>query len=87
MAFLQERVIKSLHVCSYWFLFSDAYVNGLRATFLRYRNSGVPPFHSICVDSPPLKDLNSFEANLTDITDGSGPNQDFSLAIGEGVVA
>jgi len=33
---------------------------------------------------PPLKDLNSSQANLTNITYGSGPNQDVTLAIGEG---
>eukprot|EP00253_Pinus_taeda_P014345 PITA_14345 len=84
---LKERVMKALQVWSDWFLFSDAYVNGLRATFLRSGNSGVPPFHSICGDAPPLKDLDSSEANLTDITDGSGPNQDAALAIGEGAAA
>lgn len=49
---VQERVLKVLQVWADWFLFSDAYVNGLRATFLRYGNSGVIPFHSICGDAP-----------------------------------
>jgi len=32
-----------------------------------------------------LKDLDSSKANLKNITDGFGPNQDASLAIGKGV--
>ncbi|KAL2489934.1 RNA recognition motif (RRM)-containing protein [Forsythia ovata] len=36
---LKERVLKVLQVWADWFLFSDAYVNGLRATFLRSGNS------------------------------------------------
>ncbi|KAJ0091258.1 hypothetical protein Patl1_12668 [Pistacia atlantica] len=44
---LKERVLKVLQVWSDWFLFSDAYVNGLQATFLWSRNSGVTSFHSI----------------------------------------
>jgi U2-associated protein SR140 len=84
---LKERVMKALQVWSDWFLFSDAYVNGLRATFLRSGNSGVPPFHSICGDAPPLKDLDNSETTLMDITDGAGPNQDAALAIGEGAAA
>jgi len=59
-------------------------VNGRRTTFLQFGNLGVPPFHSICGDAPPLKDLDSSESNLTDIKDGSGPNQDVSMVIGEG---
>jgi len=31
-----------------------------------------------------LKDLDSSESNITDITDGSGPNQDVAMVIGEG---
>lgn len=59
-------------------------MNGQRATFLCFENSGVPPFHSICGDAPPLKDLDSSESNLTDITDGSGPNKYVAMLIGEG---
>eukprot|EP01018_Ginkgo_biloba_P033999 Gb_18824 [translate_table: standard] len=81
---LKERVLKALQVWSDWFLFSDAYVNGLRATFLRPGNSGVPPFHSICGDAPPLKDLDNLERSCMDIAEGAEPNQDAALAIGEG---
>ena len=84
MASFQERVMKVLQVWSDWFLLSYAYVNVQRDTFLRFGNSSVPPFHSICWDAPPLKDLDSSESNLTDITDGSGPNQDVAMVIGEG---
>ena len=56
----------------------------MRASFLRFGNSGAPAFHSICGDASPLKDLDNFEAKLTNIIDGSGPNQDVSLAIREG---
>ena len=62
-------------------------MNGQRASFLRFGNSCVPPFHSICGDAPPLKDLDSSEPNLTEITDGSGPNQDVAMVIGEGEIA
>ena len=59
MVSLQERVMKVLEVWSDWFLLSYDYVNGKRATFLQFGNSSVPPFHSICGDAPPLKDLDS----------------------------
>ena len=68
--------MKVLQVWSYWFLLSYAYVSGWRSSFLWFGNSGVPPFHSIYGDAPPLKDLESFEPNLTDITNGSDPNQE-----------
>lgn len=63
-----------------WFLFSDAYVNGLRATFLRSSNSGVVPFHSICGDAPEIEKKTSSE----DANDGGKLNQDAALAMGKG---
>lgn len=77
-------MIKVIQVWSNRSLLSYAYVNGWRATFLQFGNSGVPSFHSICGDVPPLKDLDSFESNLTDIKYGSGLNQDVAMVIGEG---
>lgn len=56
-----------------WFLFSDAYVNGLRSTFLRSGNSGVVSFHSISGDAPETEDKAS--------SDDTGP--DAALAIGK----
>ncbi|KAF2287287.1 hypothetical protein GH714_039545 [Hevea brasiliensis] len=63
---LKERVLKVLQVWSDWFLFSDAYVNGLRATFLRSSTSGVISFHSICGDAPEIEK----KFNSEDIGDG-----------------
>lgn len=81
---LKERVLKVLQVWSDWFLFSDAYVNGLRATFLRSGNSGVPPFHTILGDAPPVKEVSSMD----DVTpDSLELDQDAALAIGEGAAA
>jgi U2-associated protein SR140 len=77
---LKERVHKVLQVWSDWFLFSDAYVNGLRATFLRPGNCGVIPFHSICGDAPELEKKTTSE----DTGDGSKANQDAALAMGKG---
>ncbi|XP_043704862.1 protein RRC1-like isoform X2 [Telopea speciosissima] len=77
---LKERVLKVLQVWSDWFLFSDAYVNGLRATFLRPGNSGVLPFHSICGDAPEIENKKSSE----DTTDGGKISQDAALAMGKG---
>lgn len=77
---MQERVLKLLQVWSDWFLFSDAYVNGLRATFLRLGNSGVTPFHSLCGDAPEIER----KANSDDLGDGSKINQDAELAMGKG---
>ncbi|XP_021889368.1 protein RRC1-like [Carica papaya] len=77
---LKERVLKVLQVWSDWFLFSDAYVNGLRATFLRSGNSGVIPFHSICGDAPEIEK----KSNSEDTGDGSKSNQDAALAMGKG---
>ncbi|XP_017983016.1 PREDICTED: protein RRC1 isoform X1 [Theobroma cacao] len=77
---LKERVLKVLQVWSDWFLFSDAYVNGLRATFLRSGNSGVAPFHSICGDAPEIEKNTSSE----DAGDGIKGNQDAALAMGKG---
>ncbi|XP_065861968.1 protein RRC1-like isoform X2 [Euphorbia lathyris] len=77
---LKERVMKVLQVWSDWFLFSDAYVNGLRATFLRSSTSGVVPFHSICGDAPEIEKKTSTE----DTGDGGKTNQDGALAIGKG---
>ncbi|XP_047969744.1 LOW QUALITY PROTEIN: protein RRC1-like [Salvia hispanica] len=77
---LKERVMKVLQVWADWFLFSDAYVNGLRATFLRSSNSGVIPFHSICGDAPELER----KAGSAEAGDGEKFNQDAALAIGKG---
>ncbi|GAB4828740.1 Protein rrc1 [Ancistrocladus abbreviatus] len=77
---LKERVLKVLQVWSDWFLFSDVYVNGLRATFLRSGNSGVIAFHSICGDAPELEKKTSSE----DMVEGSKTNQDAALAMGKG---
>ncbi|KAH9295687.1 hypothetical protein KI387_039275 [Taxus chinensis] len=81
---LKERVLKVLQVWSDWFLFSDVYVNGLRATFLRAGNSGVSPFHSICGDAPPVKDNGSLQEIGNDVIEGTRENQDAALAIGKG---
>lgn len=73
-------MLKVLQVWADWFLFSDAYVNGLRATFLRSGNSGVTLFHSICGDAPEIeKNINS-----EDTFDGGKSNQDSALAMGRG---
>lgn len=77
---LKERVLKVLQVWADWFLFSDAYVNGLRATFLRSGNSGVTPFHSICGDVPEIESKISTE----DLSEGGKLNQDSALAMGKG---
>ncbi|KAL5783007.1 hypothetical protein ACOSP7_008036 [Xanthoceras sorbifolium] len=77
---LKERVLKVLQVWSDWFLFSDAYVNGLRATFIRAGNSGVTPFHSICGDAPEIEKKTSTE----DTSVGGKVNQDAALAMGKG---
>ncbi|XWS26145.1 hypothetical protein CRYUN_Cryun26dG0005700 [Craigia yunnanensis] len=77
---LKERILKVLQVWSDWFLFSDAYVNGLRATFLRSGNSGVAPFHSICGDAPEIEKKTSSE----DAVDGIKASQDVALALGKG---
>ncbi|XP_024026603.1 protein RRC1 [Morus notabilis] len=77
---LKERVLKVLQVWADWFLFSDAYVNGLRATFLRLGNSGVTPFHSICGDAPEIEKIISFE----DTGDAGKTNEDAALAMGKG---
>lgn len=70
-----------LQVWSDWFLFSDAYVNGLRATFLRPSSSGVVPFHSISGDTPELEQKIGRAEN---VSDGIKANQDVALAMGEG---
>ncbi|TKY45633.1 U2 snRNP-associated SURP motif-containing protein [Spatholobus suberectus] len=77
---LKERVLKVLQVWADWFLFSDGYVNGLRATFLRPGNSGVIPFHSICGDAPEIEQKNTSE----DTVIGGKTNQDAALAMGRG---
>lgn len=77
---LKERVLKVLQVWADWFLFSDAYVNGLRATFLRTGNSGVTPFHSLCGDAPEMEQRISSD----DAGDGGKVNPDGALAIGKG---
>ncbi|PVH65722.1 hypothetical protein PAHAL_1G061200 [Panicum hallii] len=76
---LKERVMKVLQVWADWFLFSDAFLNGLRATFLRSGNSGVVPFHSLCGDAPEIEKKGSSE-------DGNGGfklNEDGALATGK----
>ncbi|KAJ0984270.1 hypothetical protein J5N97_002626 [Dioscorea zingiberensis] len=76
---LKERVLKVFQVWTDWFLFSDAYVNGLRATFLRSANSGVVPFHSLCWDAPEIeKRISSENPSVVKL------NQDGALAIGKG---
>lgn len=81
---LKERILKVLKVWSDWFLFSDAYVTGLRATFLRPGNSGVPPFHSLCGDAPPLKEMKVEEGGGSEFSEGMEVGQNAALAIGEG---
>lgn len=76
----QERVLKVLQVWSDWFLFSDAYVSGLRSTFLRPGNSGVTSFHSICGDAP---EVNS-RAATEEKAEGGKFDQDAALAVGKG---
>ncbi|KAL6888782.1 hypothetical protein ACP4OV_009808 [Aristida adscensionis] len=76
---LKERVMKVLQVWADWFLFSDAYLNGLRATFLRSGNSGVVPFHSLCGDAPEIEK----KANSVDGNDGFKLNEDGALATGK----
>ncbi|KAH0648064.1 hypothetical protein KY285_033312 [Solanum tuberosum] len=77
---LKERVLKVLQVWADWFLFSDAYVNGLRATFLRTGNSGLAPFHFLCGDAPEVEQRTSSD----DAGDGGKVNPDGALAIGKG---
>ncbi|KAK6782488.1 hypothetical protein RDI58_020284 [Solanum bulbocastanum] len=77
---LQERVLKLRQVWADWFLFSDAYVNGLRATFLRTGNSGVTPFHSLHGDAPVVEQRTSSD----DAGDGGKVNPDGALAIVKG---
>ncbi|XP_044464662.1 protein RRC1 isoform X2 [Mangifera indica] len=76
---LKERVLKVLQVWSDWFLFSDAYVNGLRATFLRSGNSGVTPYHSISSNASEMEKKTSSE----NTSDGGKTNQDAALAMGK----
>ncbi|KAK8461598.1 hypothetical protein SEVIR_1G062500v4 [Setaria viridis] len=76
---LKERVMKVLQVWADWFLFSDAFLNGLRATFLRSGNSGVVPFHSLCGDAPEIEKKGSSE----DGNDGFKLNEDGALATGK----
>ncbi|KAK9077816.1 hypothetical protein SSX86_006154 [Deinandra increscens subsp. villosa] len=73
---LKERVLKVLQVWADWFLFSDAYVNGLRSTFLRSGNSGVVPFHSISSETED-------KPNYDDTLDDGRINPDAVLAIGK----
>ncbi|XP_073122439.1 protein RRC1 isoform X1 [Henckelia pumila] len=77
---LKERVLRVLQVWADWFLFSDTFVNGLRATFLRSGNSGVILFHSICGDAPELER----KSGSADTVDVEKSNQDTALAIGKG---
>uniref|UniRef100_A0A0E0G2I7 RRM domain-containing protein n=1 Tax=Oryza nivara TaxID=4536 RepID=A0A0E0G2I7_ORYNI len=76
---LKERVLKVLQVWADWFLFSDAYLNGLRATFLRSSHSGVIPFHSLCGDTPEIEK----KASSEDGSDGFRLNEDGALATGK----
>jgi U2-associated protein SR140 len=85
-------VLKVLQVWADWFLFSDAYVNGLRATFLRPGNSGVPPFYTLNGDAEPTKengggtDVRDIAINMTEGLYGD-TQQDAALAMGEGAAA
>ncbi|KAF0900461.1 hypothetical protein E2562_032069 [Oryza meyeriana var. granulata] len=76
---LKERVLKVLQVWADWFLFSDAYLNGLRATFLRSGNSGVIPFHTLCGDAPEIEKKASSENG----SDGFRLNEDGALTTGK----
>lgn len=80
MVSVQERVLKVLQVWSDWFLFSDAYVNGLRATFLRSGNSGVTLFHSISGEATELEKRTGSE----DKGNIGRTNEDAALAMGKG---
>lgn len=88
----QERVLKVLQVWADWFLFSDSFVTGLRATFLRPGNSGVAAFHTLCGDSQPLKEngigaeMSESGGYLSEGPDGT-TGQDAALAMGEGAAA
>ncbi|MFS7923084.1 putative CID domain, mRNA splicing factor Cwf21 domain-containing protein [Helianthus anomalus] len=73
---LKERVLKVLQVWADWFLFSDAYVNGLRSTFLRSGNSGVVAFHSILTETED-------KTNYDETGDVGKANPDAALAIGK----
>jgi len=75
---LKERVLKVLQVWADWFLFSDAYLNGLKATFLRPGNSGVTSFHSLCGDAPEIEKKTSSEDN-----NGFRLDEDGALATGK----
>ncbi|GLJ10064.1 hypothetical protein SUGI_0121170 [Cryptomeria japonica] len=81
---LKERILKVLQVWSDWFLFSDVYVSGLRATFLRPGNSGVSPFHSIRGDAPLVKGTSSLQELGNYVLEGTKENQDAAPAIGKG---
>lgn len=84
--------MKVLQVWADWFLFSDSFVTGLRATFLRPGNSGVAPFHTLCGDNQTLNG-NGARTEMTESGDhlSEGPDgatgQDAALAMGEGAAA
>ncbi|VVB13989.1 unnamed protein product [Arabis nemorensis] len=63
-----------------WFLFSDAYINGLRATFLRTGNAGVTSFHSIFMDVPDIEE----KGHMGNMNNADKINQDAALAMGKG---
>ena len=71
--------MKVLQVWADWFLFSDAYLNGLKATFLRSGTSGVTPFHSLCGDAPEIEKKTSSE----DGNNGFRLDEDGALATGK----
>ncbi|KAM0067673.1 putative CID domain-containing protein [Helianthus debilis subsp. tardiflorus] len=73
---LKERVLKVLQVWADWFLFLDAYVNGLHSTFLRSGNSGVVAFHSISTETED-------KTNYVETGDVGKANPDAALAIGK----
>ncbi|CAN8256694.1 unnamed protein product [Cochlearia groenlandica] len=77
---LKERVLKVLQVWADWFLFSDAYINGLRATFLRSGNSGVTSFHSICGDASDIEK----KCHMGNMNNANKIDQDSALAMGKG---
>uniref|UniRef100_A0ACD5U588 Uncharacterized protein n=1 Tax=Avena sativa TaxID=4498 RepID=A0ACD5U588_AVESA len=76
---LKERVLKVLQVWADWFLFSDAYLNGMKATFHRSVNFGVTHFHSLCDDAPEIEK----KTNSEDGNNGFRLDEDGDLAIGK----
>ncbi|PWA74970.1 CID domain-containing protein [Artemisia annua] len=78
-----ERVMKVLQVWADWFLFLDAYVNGLHLTFLRSSNSGVTSFHSIYGDPTETEHISTY----SETGDSEKINPDAALAIGKSLLS